>query len=800
MAEHDPYAGLGTPAGDDPYAGLGTPVSDGGSSPIPPAQAQPQTENSGLLSMLPDSVAMGIRNARRDIADLYSGLQEPSLGVRMPIPSPDEALRIIKGDDRLPPPPVMTDAAPDWHNRSLPMDERVRLLQEERLRNQKTWDEENAFREGRTPLRRAEDTAAFVASMPVRGATQGEYGLGDILPAGGESVRQAEAGFVRANPGELRIVQRLGEAAMSHPYGLIPPSNAGSDALFAKERGQALRRALDRSAKRSALTDARLEDLDAFHRSGVRPFGPAFTDVGTAGTVKQLSEAPIVGAPVRDALEEALSQTRDRGEEIASLMGDARTYRDVGNVVRQGLERYADAKSSDIIGDTARNLSDEELANIIAQEARNTSVKTRQDAMYERAWRDIPKDMQSGRSRRDMDRFFGGFSNTRKLFIDMAQRNSNLYSATRGGVPVDPSLSYPVRGGIAGRIVQDIIDGRWRGNLQSMRDVRSTFRRMASSVGDTEANTLQLSDYKRIQSAMTQDMIDLLQRNADYYTGVGDTDTAARVLRAIQRFRDADAFTRESMEHMESLEKLYNAQSPESLALNIWRDAQGGRKGGNFDRLISLKRALRDDEWGDVAAGVFREMGRPVASSRGMTQDLGFSIGSFLTNFNSMSPEGRRALFSMRNGAGAGNLEQALTDFARVATRMGNFEALTNTSRSATNALGMSGLASIFLGAQQALMGHPGAAAGAASVAAGMYGVGKFLTSPIYVRWLTRAVRLSREPRAAFTLRDHARELAALAAKDPDPELKAAAKAIAFSAGKTAEKLASGQNTDTTSP
>jgi hypothetical protein len=799
--------------------------------------------------------------------------------------------------------------------------------------------EEKAFSESRTVSKRIGDAVAFAGDIPVRTLTGGKYGWSDIYDAAGapemaSANRGRIADFARANESGLEWAKKIGDASLG-----IPALNGlgrvtGVSPALELRSAAALARAKAASVARGAVTDARLEDLAAFERSGVKPFGPAFTETGTAGTVKQLSEAPIVGTPVRNALGQALEETRDAGQRVAAQYGDAATYRDAGEVVRGaarraveetrdtagslpgtgtarsyrdagntargGLERFSDARSADTIGDRAANLSDAQISNVAATPARNTSVRTKQDALYERAWRGIPEDMRRGRSRGDTTRFFGGLNNTRQLLLDLSERNRSLYAATRDGVEVDPRMSYPVRGGIAGRIVEDIIESRWRGQLQTMRDVRSNFRRLASGIGDTEANTLQLSDHRRIQSAMTQDMIGVLQRNAEHYRGTGDAATAARVERSIHDFRRADQFTRASAGRLEALEKLYGATSAESLAQNMLKDAQGAGK-GNLDRLTALRRSLTDNEWGDVAGGILAEMGRPAANARGITQEAGYSVNNLIDNLSGLSPEGRRALFShnpqlareltaleqaARRGAAplerrystkspeeigvavakdaeggrkGGNFDrlqtlrrrlndeewgdiassalremgrpvgsargqaqelgfsvqsaftryqnmsaegrdllfgregaraQSLQDFIRVADRMANFEALVNTSRSATNGLGMAGLASIFTGATQLLMGNPGTALGAASVAGGMYGFGKFLTSPRYVRWLTRTVELSRDPRRALTLRDHARELARLAAKEADPAIQAVATALAQSATATANRIA----------
>jgi hypothetical protein len=656
--------------------------------------------------------------------------------------------------------------------------------------------EEKAFADSRTLGRRVADTATFIASMPVRMATRGEHGAGDVaeglgFKSLGDALDEHEATFARANEDMLGLAQRGGEVMAGIPMlstmGAVPGQMMRTTSYAA---GPAARKIAPHQAanwlrektgrqtqeweppskptrfeRQTALNNERLADIEAFEGSGVKPFGPALTESGTAGVVKQLSDAPIVGAPVRRALGEAIEETRDAGERIASRYGDAKSYRDVGNVVEGGLDRFKDARAADLGEDAARALSDDQLASVARTPARETSIKTKQDALYERAWRGIPEDMQKGRSKKDADRFLGGMAKTREVLQELTERNSRMFAKTRGGEEVDPTLAYPLRGGVAGRIVEDVIEGRWRGNLQSMRDVRSNLRRLASGMTDTEKNTLQLSDMRRLQSAMTEDMIALLQRNAKHYAdpkGGNDMATATRIRRAIHDFRRADQFTRASAQRLERIEKLYGAQSAEQLALNVAKDAMGGRKGGNYTRLLALKRSLKDEEWGDVASGVIRELGRPVASARGAAEEAGFSVQSFMTRWREMSEEGKGALFD-REG-----LRPALDKFVRVADRMANFEAMANTSRSATNALGMTGLASIFTAAQQAMTGNLQTAAAAGSVALGTYAFGRFMTSPLYVRWLTRAAELSGDPGKLRSLRSHARELARLAAKEGD--------------------------------
>jgi hypothetical protein len=813
----------------------------------------------------------------------------------------------------------------------------IQAVQQQRGRE----GEQKEFDASRTPVKRALDASTFALSAPIRMATRGEYGLGDVAGLVSDDAKrvynQSEADFARANETGLGVVKAIGDVSA----GIPALSTMGAPLRGLAATGTALAsRPLPASAvPRALVRNKRLEQIQDFEGAGVKVFAPALEESGVAGTVKQLSDAPVVGAPVRNRLGQAIEETRDAGERIAGEYGDARTFRDVGNVVRArldealaetgtagervaseyggartyrdvgnvvetGLDRLRDSRAADIGEDAAARLSDDALAAASRAPARQASIRTKQDALYERAWRGIPPDMQQGRSRRGQDRFLGGMTRTREFLQDISARNQRMYSETRNGDPVDARLSYPIRGGVAGQIVEDIIDGRWRGNLQSMREVRSNFRRLASGISDTEKNTLQLSDMRRLQSTMTQDMIGLLERNADHYATTGNAETASRVRRAIHDFRRADQFTRASAGRLDALEKLYGAQSSEQLALGIVKDAMGGSKGGNLARLSALRRSLRNEEWGDVSSGIIRELGRPTASSgqaaaqsagfspqtfasrwremspegknslfggsfgsalrrgldrfaqasgrmvefeamanklygtqsaeglalgilkdamggrkggnlgrltrlrgllddqqwgdvssgvirelgrpvgsaRGAAEEAGFSVNSFMTNWRNMSEEGKNVLFN-RPGESGKALRNSLDRFVRVADRMANFEAMANTSRSATNALGMAGLASVFTAAQQAITGNFQTAAAAGSVAAGTYAFGRFMTSPLYVRWLTRAAELSGDPGKLRALRAEARKLAHLAEKEPDPAVQSLMGAVAAKIG-----------------
>src|SRR5262245_22362189 len=317
--------------------------------------------------------------------------------------------------------------------------------------------EEKEFAASRTAGRRVADTAAFLGSIPVRTLTRGEYGIGDavgaVAPEAGKALQEREANFARANEAGLEVAKAAGEVTAGIP--MLSTMGAPVRGMSATASALANKPLPQSAMTRGIVRNERLADIEAFEGSGVKPFGPALTEAGTAGTVKQLADAPVVGAPVRRALEQAITETRDAGERIAGQYGDARTYRDVGNVAEQGLNRFKDARAADLGEEAAKRLTDDEISAAISRPARESSIKTKQDALYERAWRGIPDEMQKGKSKKDVARFWGGMGNTQEVLKDFTGRNQRMFAETRKGEAVDQTLAYPVRGGVAGRIVQD---------------------------------------------------------------------------------------------------------------------------------------------------------------------------------------------------------------------------------------------------------------------------------------------------------------------------------------------------------
>lgn len=535
-------------------------------------------------------------------------------------------------------------------------------------------------------------------------------------------------------------------------------------------------------ATRAATTAERAQyaadDLMSFERAQVPVFAPAFASGPVRATAKGISDTKLVGAPVRNAIEDTYRGARDANQRLAGEFGASTSARESGVVAANALERFRDARPVNVVEDAIGNLSDARLGEIIAAPASATSLKTKQAALYERAWRNIPEEMRRGRAVEGAPRIMQSPENTRRVLQEIQGRNARM-TVQSGANAAPEAVTRPVQGGLLGQMINAVNNPRWTANLQTLRDMRSEFRRLASGMADTEKNTLKLSDIQRIQSGFGQDIVALMQRNATSYRDLARqaaasrnmararelTNTAAGFERAIREFNLADRFTRLSMQRLETIEKLFKAESAEALYRNITNAALSGGK-GNLDLLRSVESVLRPAERNEIAAGLLREMGRPVGSARGIVEELGFSVESFMTRWNNMTPEARSLLFGNQH-------TQAVNDFLAVARRLANVETFANRSNSGIMAVNVGGAltaAGAFLsGGWMHVLG----------AAAGGYGLSLLLSRPGYARWATRylqlkagASRTARRTGGAMTtnkaLAAHINRLGQMAQRDED--------------------------------
>jgi hypothetical protein len=183
----------------------------------------------------------------------------------------------------------------------------------------------------------------------------------------------------------------------------------------------------------------------------------------------------------------------------------------------------------------------------------------------------------------------------------------------------------------------------------------------------------------------------------------------------------------EEAQNWDRVRRIVGAESPEAIFAEINRAALSGTK-GDIDKLKAIHSVLSPSERGELAAGIISEMGRPAGSARGLVQDLGFSVESFMTRWNNMTPDARVLLFGRDH-------IRALNDVVAVARRLANVEGFanrSNTYRSGGNVLGIAATAGT------AVAGGPAGLAYLAGALGGSYGLAVLFSRPAYAKWLSR--------------------------------------------------------------
>lgn len=539
-----------------------------------------------------------------------------------------------------------------------------------------------------------------------------------------------------------------------------------------------------------------VEDLAAAERLNVPMPGVVFSSKPVRGLAKSLEETPLIGAPLHNSVQGSYQGMADAVERIATELSPITTFDQAGQSLQTGLDRFRTAGINKIeppilegmgvsstnpiaprsltstdaarraraaegiapnIGadvvetsrgaqvppplpsneifrarTTAEALSNNELARIIRAPASETSFAARQEALYERAFRNLPE-----------------------LYRADGSANPNMFSTPNAALVargmMEAEQAAGITGGILegrfGNLVSQLSDANRNFSLDSLRAARTEIGRALSNFGQYDAR-LDRTQLRTLYGAVSQDiemgMRDLANRavlgtrpdqtgrGMVFYGGPNReavTQEAARAaVQALRDYRVADRYTRTGIQRMDNFMSVLNADNPERAAQRLIQAAQEGGR-GNINLVNTAVSALRPDERADIAALLLRSMGRPVPSARGIAQETGFSPQSFTTRWAALDPRAREMLFG-------GPLNRAINDLNRVSNRMANLESLANVSRSGVHAMNVGGL---FAGIASLWSGTFAPIAAAAGTGAMMSVI---LSRPEYARWATQYMRL----------------------------------------------------------
>lgn len=424
-------------------------------------------------------------------------------------------------------------------------------------------------------------------------------------------------------------------------------------------------------------------------RAPVQP-GPMLS----GGAAKEAASA----APVRQTLGGGVASTV-RGTQVPAARPLNETI-----IARRGVE----------------DLSDTELQKLIRTPAADTSFATRQEALYESAFRKIPALMKSDGS-----------------------RNPNLV-ATPNSAAVASTLqrleeSARVKGGALegrfGQLVRDLQNKSSNFTLESLKAAKTEVGRALASFGnyDTRMDRTQL---KQLYAALSRDFEVGLQTVANRaYNRVGSNgkdavspNVAKAADAALYEMRRADRYTRVSMERMDRFTQLLNASSPEAAM----RTLATRMKEGTIDRglIRSVRDALRPEEREQILGYLVARMGQGRAGAK--EAEAGWNIHAFATDWN----RNKQALHLLMEDAPS-SVRKQLDALAQISERMKYYETTRNYSGTAYSSVPiismMSGAVTGGWGGVMTFLGQVGGGAA----------LGKFLTNPRYLNWMVRAARTS---------------------------------------------------------
>ncbi len=516
-----------------------------------------------------------------------------------------------------------------------------------------------------------------------------------------------------------------------------------------------------------AATDARNATrgvLADFDQAGVDPTLAAVKGGAASKVANAIAENPV-GFRQRAQLSKSTAQAGDEARRIASQYGDSRGPQLTGESIQAGVTRFAKDKTAPTsLASKAEQLYDKAFLPIETAEAQ----------AVERSSGDFAQ--RSAQAAEQHAATIKGIDADHANLVQRTENDAALRSGRGGeqyepeGVPkpaypeppqvtpqvsvVTPTETISALKEMASRVNAPnlsnmITDGRIRSILEALQTDASQvrfndLRALRTWVREAQGNDqlrqgLTRAGLQRLEGALTGDIYASAERLA-----------GPQALKGLQR---ADDVYRTGMDRINSsLRSFDDAGSGESAYAKVLQ-AAGSTGTADARKLLTLKRSLAPDEWGDVASNVVRGLGKPTKGATGQVGDEGFSVNTFLSNYNSLSPRGKNILFGSVGGGGAKAtaLQTELERLARVADKLKAVEKGANASNSAvaTQAVGtvLGGIASLPL----ALKGLAGLAA-----------TGEAMTNPAFVRWLYRATE--KEP---SQWRAHLKQLQVLGQTNP---------------------------------
>jgi hypothetical protein len=492
-------------------------------------------------------------------------------------------------------------------------------------------------------------TGLQLTEMPILG-TPVRAQLEGALEGGANAAKS-----IAADIGQARTAEAGGEAvAGAMQRGLegtrgtvVGAADALSPAASHFDTGRALQGGVER---------ARSADVAELEPGVVEALGiPPRAAVPRQPTMSQgAADRAVEAAPLR----EALGETFQRGVDPAT--GLPREIRSIPTETTRGVH-VPSALPRDLTLTTrtsAEMLDDGQLDRLVRAPAAQTSFAARSEALYERAWRQLPAMMraETEAGRVSANPMMVAAVNTRRALGE-----------------IDQSIASQIveQGTIRGPLAERLRNPQ-ASNFQ-MDDLRAIRTEVGRAIGRLNplTTTLDGGQLRQLYGAITRDMeigFEDIANRALLRSRVSNNRSehvpqavAMRAAGALRAFRTADRYYRAGQERFARFSKLLKAQNPESAA-KIIINATKGRGAGDMDLVRTSLAILRPEERNEIASLVLREMGLPSATARGLEQSVGFSAQNFLKGWRQMNPAARNMLFRDQQLA---EINQALAEAER---------------------------------------------------------------------------------------------------------------------------------------
>lgn len=303
-------------------------------------------------------------------------------------------------------------------------------------------------------------------------------------------------------------------------------------------------------------------------------------------------------------------------------------------------------------------------------------------------------------------------SNTTVPMTRTQQTLAALTTPTPGAKATSGSLINPRIAQLANDVATDLKAGGGAGiPYEAVKSIRS---RIGEELSDFALSADRpTAQYKRLYAALSQDMEDAARQRGP---------------EAMQAVRRANTYFRASAERLEQLERVVDRNGgPEK----IYNAVMSGTKDGGTT-LRAVMQSLPKEGQRAITGAVIKRMG---LANPGMQDAAGgaFSSQTFLTNWNNVSAEAKRALFDRHGKQFAASMDQV----AQVAENIRNGSRVFANPSGTANRSAAYGYVISLLGSLGT--GHMGTFGGLAAGGVGANVMARAFTNPAFVNWLARS-------------------------------------------------------------